>query len=56
MIVIEPGLNAWVNITETLMLGLGASYRLVEDVELGNADGGDFSGAAGTLSLRFTQF
>lgn len=56
MIVIEPGLNAWVNITETLMLGLGVSYRFVEDLDLRGADGGDFSGVAGTLSLRFTQF
>jgi hypothetical protein len=53
--VAEPGLNLWVNITETLMVGLGASYRFVEDLGNGQLDD-EASGLTGNISLRFTQF
>lgn len=56
MMVIEPGLAVWINIYETFMIGLGGSYRMVEDLDLAGADEGIFDEALWTLSLRFTQF
>lgn len=56
MLVFEPGLNVWVNITETLMLGLGGSYRIVEDLGVNGSLDDDMTGFAGNIALRFTQF
>lgn len=56
MIVIEPGVQLWVNITETVMFGFGASYRIVDDTDLSGLDSSDLSGAALNAFLRFTQF
>lgn len=56
MMVLEPGLNVWVNITETLMFGLGASYRIIDDLGVNGSMDDDASGVAGNISLRFTQF
>jgi hypothetical protein len=54
--VMEPGLNLMVNVTETFMLGLGASYRLVQGVDIEELSNSDMSGISGTFFLRFTQF
>lgn len=56
MYVAEPGLNLYVNITETLMFGLGASYRFVSNSQIPGVDDGDLSDVTWNASLRFTQF
>lgn len=54
--VIEPGINLWVNISETLMLGVGASYLMVEDLDMAGVKEDIYDGVVGNISLRFTQF
>jgi len=54
--VIEPGVNLMVNVTETFMLGLGTSYRMVQGVDVEGLSDSDMSGFSGTFFLRFTQF
>ncbi len=54
--VFEPGIALWVNVTETLMLGLGGSYRMVQNLDLAGGEDDIFDEALGTISFRFTQF
>jgi hypothetical protein len=56
ILAVEPGVNFMVNITETFMFGLGASYRFIENVNMEDLDNGDLSGPAARVFLRFTQF
>lgn len=53
---VEPGLNIMINITETFNLGLGVSYRFIENVDLEELDDSAMSGVSGNFFLRFTQF
>ncbi len=54
--VAEPGVNAMLNVTETFMIGLGAHYRFVHNVEVQDLDESDVSGILGTVFLRFTEW
>lgn len=54
--VVEPGLNLMVNITETFMFGLGAAYRMTDDITLVGLEEDALSGFVGSAFLRFTQF
>lgn len=54
--VFEPGINLWINITKTSMLGLGASYLMINDLDLAGVEDDIYDGVTGTISLRFTQF
>ncbi len=54
--VIEPGINLWVNVSETTMLGIGASYLMVEDLDMAGVESDVYDGFVGNISLRFTQF
>ncbi|HMP90818.1 MAG TPA: hypothetical protein PJ991_11495 [Kiritimatiellia bacterium] len=56
LFVVEPGLNVFVNITETFHFGLGASYRFVRNVDIPGLEDSDLSGLTGTIFFRFTQF
>jgi len=54
--VAEPGLNLNINITETLMLGIGASYRDISSLSMAGVEDSDLSDVCYNVSLRFTQF
>jgi len=53
---LEPSLNVMINVTETFNIGLGVSYRLIENVDFEYLDSSDLSGVSGSVFLRFTQF
>lgn len=54
--VIEPGAQLEVNVTKYLRIGIGATYRWVQGLELENLSDGDVTGYNGMLSLRFGRF
>jgi hypothetical protein len=54
--VFEPGLDVIVNITKHIRTGIGGSYRMVRDVELGSLDDKAISGLSGTLIFKFGTF
>ncbi|KPK68083.1 hypothetical protein AMJ87_12415 [candidate division WOR_3 bacterium SM23_60] len=54
--VFEPGLDVIVNITKHIRLGIGGSYRMVRDVELGSLDDNDISGPSASLIFKFGRF
>lgn len=56
LVAIEPGINVMINVTETFMMGLGAHYRVIQNVDVQDLEDGDLSGFAGSIFLRFTEF
>jgi hypothetical protein len=54
--VIEPAAQLEFNLTRTLRLAAGASYRWVEGINLINVDNNDLIGLTGVLSLKFGRF
>jgi hypothetical protein len=54
--VLEPAVNAEVNITSWFRMGLGAGYRYVDGSDLPRANDGALSGAVGTLTFKFGSF
>ncbi|HMO05591.1 MAG TPA: hypothetical protein PKC67_14145 [Kiritimatiellia bacterium] len=54
--VAEPGINVMLNVTETFMLGLGAHYRFIHNVDVRDLDESDVSGIVASVFLRFTEW
>ncbi|HGJ67406.1 TPA: hypothetical protein ENS27_18745 [bacterium] len=54
--VVEPGLNLEINITDYFRLSLGASYRVVDRVDLKNLSNDDINGITGNIALKFGAF
>lgn len=54
--VIEPGIQIEANITGNLRLGLGATYRMIQAVDLLHLNDDDLSDYTVALSLRFGRF
>jgi len=54
--VVEPGVNIEVNVTKFMRFDLGASYRLVQFVEMDNLTNDDLSNIAVNASLKFGIF
>lgn len=54
--VAEPMVSLEVNILNFFHLGIGGSYRFVDDVELTGLSNDDLSGAAGFLTFKFGSF
>ena len=54
--VLEPGMNATLNMTKRFRISAGLSYRLVDGVDLVGLDDGDLSGLSGVLTLKFGTF
>ena len=54
--VIEPSINADINLLKSLRLGLGIGYRLVSGVDLNRLDNSDFSGLMFNISLNAGLF
>ena len=54
--VFEPGLDIILNITKHIRMGIGGSYRMVRDVDLGSLDNNDISGPSASLIFKFGKF
>jgi hypothetical protein len=54
--ILEPALNAELNITKWFRLNAGVSYRLVTGVEQESLLESDFSGISGAVTLKFGKF
>ena len=54
--VVEPAINAELNIIKWFRVDAGLSYRLVLDVSQVGLDSGDFSGLTAVLTLKFGNF
>jgi hypothetical protein len=54
--VLEPGAYAELNIAKWFRIGVGASYRYVNGVELQGLSNGDLSGISGNLLFKFGSF
>lgn len=55
LFIAEPQLNVMINLTSTLELGLGLSYRFVNGSDLRNLADEDLRGPAGSVFLRWTE-
>jgi hypothetical protein len=53
---IEPGLDAEVNIAPTVRVAIGGNYRFVSGVELGELDNTKISGPSAHLIVKFGSF
>jgi hypothetical protein len=56
MFVMEPAVNAELNMTEWFRLCVGISYRMTIGADQEMLDNGDFSGVNGTLTFKFGKF
>jgi hypothetical protein len=56
MFVLEPAVNAELNITEWFRLCVGVSYRMTIGVDQERLDNSDFSGVNGNLTFKFGKF
>jgi hypothetical protein len=54
--VVEPSVNVMLNITPMFRIGLGVSYRYVQDVELKGVEDEDLKGFSGTLIAKIGRF
>lgn len=54
--VLEPGVTADLNVTKWFRIGLGASYRIVSNLEIKNFTSSDFQKFSGSLSFKFGSF
>ncbi len=55
LFIADPGINVLLNLTPTLELGLGGSYRLVGGSDLAGLANSDLNGLTGSLFLRWTE-
>ena len=54
--VVEPGINAELNVASFFRVSLGVSYRFTQNVELMNTDQKAFEGLNYSLTLKFGRF
>jgi hypothetical protein len=54
--VIEPGLDAELNVHKNFRIGLGAYYRLVSNVDYADLTNSDLSGLSGQITFKFGAF
>lgn len=55
LFVADPGVNVMLNLTPTLELGLGGSYRIVSGSNAQDLSNSDLGGLTGTVFLRWTE-
>ena len=53
---IEPSVNLELNVVEWFRFGIGASYRLVNDVEIQKLQNSDISGLSAGIFFKFGKF
>ena len=56
MWVLEPAVNAELNVTSWLRLNAGVSYRLTSGLNQPGLDDSDFSGVSASLAFKFGSF
>ena len=56
ILVVEPGAELEINVTRFLRIGLGGSYRIVENVDITDVSNKSLSGFSGNFSLKFGSF
>jgi hypothetical protein len=54
--VIEPGLDAELNIHKNFRIGLGVYYRMVSNVDYADLTNADLSGLSGQITFKFGAF
>lgn len=54
--VLEPSVEAVLNVTDFLRLSAGVSYRYISGLDMAGFSNSDFSGPAARLSLKFGSF
>jgi hypothetical protein len=54
--ILEPSVNIMLNVTPMLRIGLGATYRYVEDVEIKGVKDEDLMGPSGILNVKIGRF
>jgi hypothetical protein len=54
--VLEPGVNAEINLTQTMRLNAGVSYRYITGVDLTNVSSADLNCFSFNLYLKFGRF
>ncbi len=54
--VLEPGIEAEVNIARFFRISLGGSYRIVDGVDMINVSNGDLTGWSINMSFKFGRF
>jgi hypothetical protein len=55
LFVADPGVNVTLNLTTSLELGIGGSYRIVSGSNVQDLSNSDLSGLAGSVFLRWTE-
>ncbi len=55
-LLLEPGINALLNLTQRLRVGVGASYRLAGPVQLRGPGNPGISGPSGGITFKFGRF
>ncbi len=55
LFVADPGVNVMLNLTPTLELGLGGSYRIVSGSNFQDLSNSDLGGLTGAVFLRWTE-
>jgi len=53
---IEPSVNLELNVVRWFRIGIGASYRLVNDIEIQNLQNNDINGFSAGVSFKFGKF
>ena len=56
MFVVEPGIDAELNIHKNFRIGLGVYYRFVSGVDYADLTNSDLSGLSGQITLKFGAF
>jgi hypothetical protein len=56
VVVVEPAINAELNVTTWFRLNAGVSYRMVTGVDQEGLDNSDFSGPSASLTFKFGRF
>lgn len=54
--VVEPGIQAEINVSKVFRIGLGAGYRIARGLDLVNVDDGDLTKFTGVVSFKFGVF
>ncbi len=54
--IVEPGVNATLNVTTYFRISGGVSYRFISGVQAAASSNPDLSGPSGVLTFRFGQF
>ncbi|MEO0557297.1 MAG: hypothetical protein AAF170_03835 [Bacteroidota bacterium] len=55
-VVVEPGVNALLKVTDYFRIGVGGSYRLISGTDLDGLSDSELSGASAVLTLKFGSF